>query len=488
METAVRVIKNSFFLMSGQVYSVLVNLLAIALISRYLPLEVFGDYGLITAVASIFMVLTDMGGGQIAIREMSRDLARAREIFAATLILRCLFSLISFGTIVLMVHFTSDSPQVLRAAYIAALGVAFFFIGDVSPIVFTAYERMEFSAILKFIAETCYILGIVAIIYFDFGLDGIFMALLLSYVARLIAGLLIVAKKFFRPRIFWDFQTLKWISKEALPLGINRLLRKASFRIDTILLQILRTREEVGLFHGVYRIILIILFIPRMITDALFPLFSRYAEESQDAMDFAFMKSFKFLLILVLPLTLVVFLLAQPIVLLLLGNKFAQAVPLLQLLSLVWGVTFFSVLCNKALNASNHQALATVAVGICLAVNLLLDLMLIPLFGYLGAAMATLAAEVVLLLASFYFIASRRVCRVSLRHVVPKPLLAASTATLLAYALAGWPLLLSVVVALLTYILMLFISNTFDKEEFNVLKALGQKVRRRSSKLFSASY
>ena len=130
-----------------------------------------------------------------------------------------------------------------------------------------------------------------------------------------------------------------------------------------------------------------------------------------------------------LPLVICVFLAAQPIVQLILGDKFAQAAPLLQLLSLLWGVTFFSVLCNKVLNASNHQTLAAIAVAICLALNLLLDFILIPLFGYMGAAVATLAAEGVLLLVAFRFV-STHVCGVTLRRVVPKPLAAALTAML----------------------------------------------------------
>ena len=81
---------------------------------------------------------------------------------------------------------------------------------------------------------------------------------------------------------------------------------------------------------------------------------------------------------------LVVFFDAEGIVVLLLGKNFASTGGLLQLFCLVWGVSFFSVLCDKVLNASSHQRLATIATACCVAVNLALDPALIPSFGYMG--------------------------------------------------------------------------------------------------------
>jgi O-antigen/teichoic acid export membrane protein len=475
---ALRVIRNSSLLMAGEIYGVSVNLVTVAILSRYLPLEVFGDYGFILAVSMTFMVLTDMGAGPIAIREIARDLHRAEKVFAATVILRCLLSAVTFLAIVGMVRMTSDSPAVLEAAFISAIGVVVFFLGDVPQIVFMAHERMQFNAIVKVAAETVYLAGIATVAFLDFGLSGVFLASLASYAARLAIGLLILKRSFFSPRLTWDPALLRWLFLEALPIGANRLLRKVSFRIDTILLQVLRTREEVGIFHGIYRLVLVVLFVPRMITDALFPLFARYSEGSSVAMAVSFEKSMKFLLILVLPLMLVVFVGADEIVALLLGKNFASSCRLLQLFSLVWGVSFFSVLCNKVLNASNHQRLATIATACCVAVNLALDLALIPSFGYTGAAVATLCAETVLLVVGFRFV-STRICRVTVVSVLWKPAFAGASAALVAAVFSSSAPWMRASVALATYSSLLLALGVFDRSELDVLRALGLQLRRR---------
>jgi O-antigen/teichoic acid export membrane protein len=478
MESALRVVRNSVFLIAGQLFGVGVNLGTIALISRYLPLEQFGDYGFILAISMTFMVLTDMGGNRIAIREMARNLDRAREIFSIALILRCGLSVVSFFAIVATVHLTSASPAVIHSTYLAGLASVVFILGDVYLGVFMAYERMEYNALLQLVTETVYLLAVLAVVEFDLGLDGIFSALLVSYVVRFLAGHVMLRTAFFRPRLYWDLPMLVWILREGVPIGINRLLRKASFRVDTFVLQLMRTRQEVGIFHGVYRVILVILFVPRMITDALFPSFARYAEESSEQMAFAFEKSFKFLLILVLPLILVVFLAADPIVRLLLGKKFAEGGPLLQLFSLVWGLTFFSVLCNKVLNAAGRQGLATLASAACLGVNVVLDIALIPYFGYMGAAAATAAAEFALLVVSLRMV-SRHVCRTVPASVLAKPLFAFVLALATAWVFSGGREALLVAVALPVYAATLLLTTPFDDDELAVLRAIGRKVRRR---------
>src|SRR4030067_3092422 len=95
MKTGSRIIKNSFSLMGGHGYGTVINLVATAIIARYLPLEVFGDYGYILAICMTFSVVTDMGTNQIMIREIARDKNRTHEIFSAGFLLNVLLSFLT---------------------------------------------------------------------------------------------------------------------------------------------------------------------------------------------------------------------------------------------------------------------------------------------------------------------------------------------------------------------------------------------------------
>ena len=59
-------------LMLGRIYHAVLNLFAVALIARYLKVDVFGEYAFISVVCNIFMVVTDMGINRIGIRRDNR--------------------------------------------------------------------------------------------------------------------------------------------------------------------------------------------------------------------------------------------------------------------------------------------------------------------------------------------------------------------------------------------------------------------------------
>lgn len=482
MKTGSRIIKNSFSLMSGHGYGTIINLIATAIIARYLPLEVFGDYGYILAICMTFSVVTDMGTNQIMIREIARDKNRTQEIFSAGFLLNVLLSFLTASLIVVVVHLTTKGQHLTNSTYILTMAVLIYMLGDNFDIVFKAYEQMQYNAYLKVIEETTFIAGIITVVVLDLGLSGIFSAYLFAYTIRFITGYLFTSSHFFKPRLKWDLPAMKWILKESFPIGMSRIFRKTTFRIDTILLKLFRTREEVGVFHGVYRIIIIAMFIPRDITDSLFPIMSRYADGPKESLNALFEKSFKIILILTLPLIFTIFMASDWIITLILGSNFSHAAPLMQLLTLAWGFMFFSVLCNKILNATNHQRLATIAVGICLLVNVIMDLISIPYLGYFGAGISTLVSEIVLFILSYSFI-SKYVCNMSLGKVVFKPLVAALAAVVPGVMLGGSHVLFTILINFIVYIPMLYFLGVFKDEELDTMKEIAYKIRRKIRKI-----
>lgn len=471
MRTVSRVVRNSIALMSGQVYGVIINLLAISVIARYLPLEGFGEYGFILAVCVTLSMIADMGINRIAIREISREEDRASEIriLTATVMSKALLSIASLSAIMIVVWVVWGSARILLGTTICAFATIIKIIGDIPEAVFKAYEQMKNNAYLKIAEDTSYILGVLAVVTFDLGLIGIFTALLLSAVIRISLGIAILSRGFFMPRLELDAALIKWIFKEAVPIGFNRIFRKAALRIDTIILKLLRTTQEVGLFHGVYRIILIASIIPFNITEALFPIYSRFAKDSQDSLRIAFEKSFKLLIVLVLPLVLITVIFAGHIVHFFLGEKFFVAIPLMQVLVFLLGFRFLSILCTKILNASDQQRRATYASGASLAVNIVLDIILIYFFGYMGAAVATLVSEMLLLGMSLRYV-NRYVCRYDLGSKVKRPLLIILLAGVTALFLQNISDILAAFVSAAVYVVLLFVCKVFEDDELNVIR------------------
>lgn len=477
-----RIAENSVFLMGGRLYHGAASLVALGLVARYLKVARFGEYGFVLAVCTIFMVLTDMGVHRIGIREISKDRSRANEIFWASSLVKCILSLITFGCIALTINVLTDEKEVIAAAYVCAFAVIFNFLGDIFSTVFIAFERMAYMTLMAVVQASIYLLFVFLFIKLDFGLKGIFLSLLLSYLARIFTGLIITCKKFFVPRPVMSRSLCYYLLKEGLPIGVNRVLRKGSFRIDTILIKMMRSASEVGLFHGPYRIIVVLNLIPQSITEALFPVFSRIANGSKEAFRLALEKSSKLLLIMAIPLTLTLGLFSERILRKALGVDFVQAAPALMVLSGVWGLMFFGELFVKAMYAYGRQSLAMRAMALCLAVNVLLDILLIKEFGYFGAVIATLFAEASLVATAYWFL-TKDVGGISWVKVLPKPLLAGIFMYMAIYFLKPVSFMLAAFGGFSVFLVGLWMLRAFGPEEIEMLEEIFSKMRYKISRL-----
>lgn len=469
-----KIMRNSVSLMGGRIFHAVLNLLAVGLIARYLKLEKFGEYGFITAVCTILMVVTDMGINRIAIREISKDTSKANDILWASSFLKCLLSIITFLCIALTINIISNDREVISATYVCGLAVIVFFLGDIFIAIFIAFERMIYASILNVIQITTYLLFTVLFIRLDFGLNGIFGALLLSYLVRIFSGILLTFKSFFKPQLRLDFSLCRYLIKEGFPIGIHRILRKTSYRIDTILIKMMRPIREVGIYHGAYRIILVLVLIPDSLTDALFPMISRLATESKTSLGALLEKTFKSLLIIVIPFVAMLIYFSKEIIHLILGDAFLQAVPALMVFSFVWGIMFFEALFERFLQASNRQVLATKAAAICLSVNILFDIILIYEFGYFGAVIATLIAEASFFLTAYFFI-SKTMGTISWKRVIPKPFLAMILLVITVSFLNRISPFLAVPVGLGSYFISLLLLKTFEPDEIEMFKEIFRK-------------
>jgi len=404
MRDSSRVLTNSFFLMVNQGVHAIISICVIAVLARYFSIKKFGDYAFILALCNIFQVTSDMGVNQIVVREIARKKEMAREIFSASLLLRFVLSLVTLALIAIAINLISSSEEIIHATYVCALGAVSLFFYNLILAIFQGYERMEFVTITDVITRTLYLGLTLTIVLLGGGLKEIFLPALISRILGFAIGCVLINKLFFPPKLQMD-RSLSWhILKESYLLGIGRILRKASLNTDIMLLKLLSGSAAAGLFQGVYKPILQLMFIPRNISAALCPVFSRFFKNNAASLENIYRDSFKLLTIIMLPMVISMIFLSKEFVTLLLGEKFLSAGPAFSILGVVWGFMFISTLFLRLLTAIDRQGLVAVCIGVALVINVALDICLIPQRGFMGAAWATLFAEVGLVTASFFYV------------------------------------------------------------------------------------
>jgi O-antigen/teichoic acid export membrane protein len=207
----------------------------------------------------------------------------------------------------------------------------------------------------------------------------------------------------------------------------------------------------------------------------MFPVFSKRYAEKTDSLNFAFEECFKILAVLSVPLVILLFFFAEDIIILFFTEKLIESIPVFKVLSIAWGFMFVSVLLTDTLIAIGKQELMTWCIGLALAVNLVLALILIPLTGFVGAGMAALVAEVVLCVSAYRLI-SRHLVRLPLGRLLTGPTIGGLVLIFCCYwgarTLSFAILLLIIVLGLICYMGSLIMCKTLTRKEYEWAKEI----------------
>jgi O-antigen/teichoic acid export membrane protein len=187
------------------------------------------------------------------------------------------------------------------------------------------------------------------------------------------------------------------MARAAVPYGLSVLIRRLAIRLDVILLAFLIGTAAVGLYSAAYRVIFVFMLLPMFASLAVFPRVSRaYGSVAHDELTSLYHRSLRFAVLLALPSAVGIWLIAPDLVPWLFGEAFGESVWLLRLLAPLLVLECLRSLIAVFLTGCDRQTARTrrewLAAGVALAANLVL----ISTIGTVGAAIATVTAELVL--------------------------------------------------------------------------------------------
>ena len=484
-ETVARLAKNSAFVFFARTTDIGVAIVSTALIARYLGLIDFGYFAFVTAITIFLVPFTDFGFERITTRDIASNKKLADRYLGSSIIARILLSIMVIMVIYAITMFFHWDKKVIQAIYISTFAQLFISMGMLAIATFRAFERMEFEFLLNFIFNIIYIVLIINVIIFDLGFLSIFASRMVAGLFHMLILMVVVIRKFVTPVLNIDIKLLKYLFREAIPLGIFALLLTASFKVDVFVLNYFSGPEDVSLFESAHRIVLQLQVLPISIVIALFPYFSRLARESNDYLKLSFYKSFKFMLIISLPLPILIIFASNFIISILYGDNFSDASLLLNILSCTISFLFLISLQSFVLTSKGRQILNTISAGICFITNLLLDIIFVPKYGCLGASFATLVSYIIFFAVSFYFV-SKTVGVPPMGEILLKPLMSAvgmGMGCFFLYGKGGFALVAGMVIALIIYVTMIYVLKTFTPDEVSIIKSIFLKQKFREKRI-----
>ena len=187
--------------------------------------------------------------------------------------------------------------------------------------------------------------------------------------------------------------------REAVTLGLVLFLIQFYFRIDTIMLGVLASESEVGLYSVAFNLMEGTFFIPTIVMAAIFPGLSQAKQFSA-----YFRKGVVLLTLSGIAGGGAVFLLADSIISWFFAAEFQNSADILRILAMAIPLVFWGYLMTQSLVALDRNRIYLIITASGLLLNVLLNFWLIPDYGASGAAVATVITEALIPLSCFLMI------------------------------------------------------------------------------------
>ncbi|ACS91096.1 flippase [Thermococcus sibiricus] len=403
MNTVQRIAKNMAVLFVARVVSMLLGFFYVMYTARYLGPANYGILSFALALTGIFGVIANFGLDPLTVREVARDKSLARKYLANGIVLKLLFGTLTFLIVSLVVNLLGYPEITIKVVYIITISIIIGGINNLFSSIYQAFERMEFMSIGQILQSALFLAF--AITAIKLGLNVVHFAMIYLIVNLIVLGyhVVITALKFLRLKIEVDLGFWKSVVREAWPfLGMNVAIM-IYFRTDTIMLSKLVGDTAVGIYNAAYKIADLSLLVPSIGVSVVFPVFSRSFKNNLTYFKFLSNLLIKSACYIALPMAIIVTLFSNKIILVIFGQDYLNSISVLEILIWTSAVKYVSMFQGNIMVVINKQKFTFKVTVIMAILNIILNLVLISRYSYVGAAFATLITEITGLTIGFVF-------------------------------------------------------------------------------------
>ena len=390
--------KNTAYLLSARFINALSILALILIISRRLGPDIFGGYSFLNAVIMTGIVVATFGLDTFMVREVSRGPFLGNQILSSVLGFKVISSLVVMASVWALFSFFLEDQAIIRLLAVFSIVIclnslsqSFWYYGD-------AFQKFQFHASLWATSNVIKIPIVWFFISIEQELVMIIYALIIAEIISLIISGCLIRRRF---KLVLDnlfFKSIPILLKKVWPLAVVFILSAIYFRIDMMMLEVMKGEKAVGIYSASYKLIEFLSIIPGTVTIAALPGLTADYSANIEGFRTSFFKTLTVLGIGGAAIGLLLYLFSKQVVLLLYGPLFSDSVLSLNILS---GVIFFlfvnGYLAYVTIATNNDKAVALIIV-ISTILNVLLNFYLIPRYSHVGAALSTLISEVFMLL------------------------------------------------------------------------------------------
>ena len=471
------IFRNSVFGFAAQMIMKVLSFVFSIYIVRDLGAESYGQYSAVMAFVGTFAIFSDLGLSLYSTRQIARwrnepnGNQKAGILYSNMLSLRVILAILTMVLTVVIAIITKRPQILIIGIALNSTILLLYSVQGSSEAVLGGFERLDVTSTGRIINQLIFVFLGGILLWLGAGYFGLITANLV--------GILIMA-------IFcWKAVNLLHVKIEkptpqewlhllrlSIPFGIIGFALGLSYKFDVILLNIFRGDEETGYYNAAYNLVFTFVMFSNVLNTSLFPTLSRLSINAPAQLLGFYNKSMRYLMFIALPIAVGITVLAEPIVQFLYTGDYNSSVLALRILIWVLPLMYASEFLGYVIVISDRESKVAKSVLISTGFNVLINVILVPKFGYVAASITTVLTEMILVGQYIFSIKSKEHGLDWIQSVL-LPFLSAIMMGIVVFLLRNAVnLFINIIIGVIVYILLSLLLRVIGKDEFNFAKQL----------------
>ena len=389
-----KIVDNIGWLFFDKILRMVGGLLVGVWIARYLGPEQFGLLNYALAFTGLFSAIAALGMQEIVVRDIVRSPDSAYETLGTAAVLQIIGGLVAYVFVLVAIAFMRPDDDLARSI-VAIIGLILLL--EAGKIAVFWFESQVQSKYTVWVQNSIFLLFAtikVILILSQASLTAFALVMFMEALLVTLILLKVMNKYGFKLGLLEaSAQRAQILLRDSWPLVLASVSIMIYMKIDQIMLGQMVGNQAVGIFSAATRISEVWYFIPMVVVSSVFPAILNAKKQSQDLYEKRLQRLYALMVWISVAVAIPMTFLAIPLIEILYGKAYIESGVILSIH--IWAsiFVFLGVASGRWMLAENRQILSLQRSFFGMIINVALNFLLIPLYGAVGAAVATVVAQ-----------------------------------------------------------------------------------------------
>ena len=364
------------------------------ILARSLSVADFGLWSLFLSIITVICVLSYFGINNSSKKFVAQynETENLENVLTSSLKLRIIFSALFSFLVFLVAKPLSIILWYPELTGLLLLGIPLVFLSglvEYLKMVFMGLHKIKYNFIINTLEYSLKLILIIIFLFFSSHIHSVIQSFIIAMFITSSVGLYLLYFNFYKNLKKSDYNFTNDILKYSFPLLFISLGFIVLTEIDTMMIGMFSSIEEVGIYAVAKQIIINLPHIAIAITMGTMPIFAKLNKENKKKLNIKLFELLKIVLLIYIAIMIGILILSPLLIPLVFGNNYINSVLPLQILSFYSVLVGISVVLTAALDYTWRAKKRALNISFTIILNIMLNLILIPKYGAVGASVAT---------------------------------------------------------------------------------------------------